>query len=653
MIPIITSNTECGTTALLVTAFKIIQEAAKIMRVSEKNGELKVFFADLAAYCAIFRYHVNRISSAGISLNDMLQDQMLSLLSSSVSSYSADLSSHGKLRHFNEAWGRLDKEDDLAKLNFIQQCLDFGSSLEARDEFTSALATWEENLRARYPEDYSQWTAEDFAPQKKISEPSYGVWNAAKSIFKALVACKDCSCSPVHDFGARLCLGTYRKPLTEKTFDEELDFDLFLSLNEDWHEARIHTWKETTVKWAIEGETQTAQSRRQPSSKTKSMKVKRLCEPIEKIKTMAAHRLEFKVMRGQLYKLQSERSLFSVDKTKASISLEQFLKGGPRSFTERTRRILAVLLSHAVLHLHDTPWLHSSWSSADVVFFRTTTSAIPLRPFIQTPLSSLIPEQSSVVEGRFMCDECQSEACDCEEIDPDDLIKHQCQSLVTLAVMLMEVYFVTPFDLLAQKYGIEMGYAPSKGARYLDAELVFRACRDEIPDNFQFHYAVEKCLDPTIWEDEDGQPLESQLLRTRIYEEVVRPLENELIQAYNSISIEDLDQFAQTLDFGSWDQTISGLDSSTRALSPSHDAQNRQSLSTDPTWPSYQVLSPNFHSQLQSHDSFASSQSQQSGFTSHPALGPKASTVTAFNYNESAFFDDDSISETHSMEAYV
>lgn len=64
----------------------------------------------------------------------------------------------------------------------------------------------------------------------------------------------------------------------------------------------------------------------------------------------------------------------------------------------------------------------------------------------------------------------------------------------------MEVYFVTPFDLLAKKYGVDLEEESFSRTRYIDVNLVFQACRGEIPENFQFHYAVEKCLDPTPWD---------------------------------------------------------------------------------------------------------------------------------------------------------
>ncbi|PNP60463.1 hypothetical protein THARTR1_00487 [Trichoderma harzianum] len=92
--------------------------------------------------------------------------------------------------------------------------------------------------------------------------------------------------------------------------------------------------------------------------------------------------------------------------------------------------------------------------------------------------------------------------------------------------------------------------------RYLDINLVFEACKGEIPEGYQFHYVVEKCLDPATWEDEDGNKLDSEALISKIYQEVVKPLETELSQAFSSISSDNLDEFAKTIDIANWDQRI-------------------------------------------------------------------------------------------------
>ncbi|KAM0431497.1 hypothetical protein ACHAPT_005475 [Fusarium lateritium] len=541
----------------LQLTYKTIQQIAQALWIGEKDEELKAFHASVMAYCTIIQDHLVRVNNAASAIMD---GNLVTLLLAPVKPISTanfcSLSIAARLLQLVRVRDKIQRtKDHCAKVNIIRPCLDFRATPEQRKDFVNSLAACEEELRTRYPEDPHEWTPDDLAPQINIGEPSYAVCSAAQSIFKALVACINCPCTPTHAFGARLCLGTYRKPDIESdvNIEDRIDFDMFLSMKQDWHEVRIHTAKERLVQLVVDQAEISQPKARRP----RTQKAKQLCEPIVKIQSMAAYRLEFKVTRGQLFKLQSERSNSFIDKSRSAVSLDEFLRDRTGSFTERTKRILAVILSSAVFHLHDTPWLQPTWNSSNVLFFRTASSAVPLKPFIQTPLSSLsahpTADQDTGNQPGLDPDD-----LDPDDIDPDDLLSHQCPTLVTLAMMLLEVYFVVPFDTLAQRYNVDLGsdIGSSTFTRYMDVNVVFEACRKEIPENSQFYLAVESCLDPKVWEDEEGSRLDGPTLRTKIYHEVVLPLETELSQAYSSIPIDDLDEFAQKVNFASWGQTM-------------------------------------------------------------------------------------------------
>jgi hypothetical protein len=288
------------------------------------------------------------------------------------------------------------------------------------------------------------------------------------------------------------------------------------------------------------------------------IEVKALCLHIEKMQTRVPHRLELKVDKGRLLKLRSERSRFQIDKKQPSVSLQYFIREGPRSLTEKTKRILAVLLSYAVLHLHGTPWLQPTWDSSQILFFQCPSSKIPLRPFIEAqlgwPRQQELDESSPRLDRGHEEDGCHSDS-DWDDLDPDD-VEHPFPALVTLAVMLMELYLVTPFDSLARNRGIEIPEGADNRTRSLDVALVFDEYKREIPENSHFYSAIEKCLDPRTWQDERSQKLTDRELRARLYEEVVQPLEDELCDAFTFITIEELDKIAETVDIGSWGQAI-------------------------------------------------------------------------------------------------
>ncbi|ENH64129.1 hypothetical protein FOC1_g10004397 [Fusarium oxysporum f. sp. cubense race 1] len=344
----------------------------------------------------------------------------------------------------------------------------------------------EETLRDSYLEDLSRWAPGDFSPQLVIAELPYGISSAAQSMFEAMVACTDCPCKTEHDFGARLYLGTHRKPeaILRAQDEESVNFDMFLSTHYDWQEVRVHAPREKVVQVVPDplGDRQLKRKR----TEGKSRKIKRLCEVIAKIKSMTAYRLELKVLRNQLYQLHPEWCDSAIDASQSAVSLDYILRHRRGSFTERTKRILAVILASTVFHLYNTPWLQSTWGSTDVLFFRTSSSTILFKPFINTPLSSL---HLQFDEAPPKTPESDDMAVDTEpdDINLEDFFNHPCPT----------------------------------------------ACRAEIPQNSQFYLAITNCLDPNVWQGEDGDQLDNLTLRTRIYREIILPLETELSQAYN------------------------------------------------------------------------------------------------------------------------
>ncbi|KAK7932570.1 hypothetical protein PG985_003282 [Apiospora marii] len=538
-------------TALIHEVLRIIQDIARILKNEHTDDdEFHEFYGDLRAYCLMITDdHMQRIARNGICLPYDLTDPITKRIGAIITSTAPF---EKRLRELYDGWTEVQVKSDEVKINFIRSTLAFGDRQERRD-MMEFLKQWEKEVQSRYPEDRSSWARDELAPQRKFDKPSFAVGIAAEDTFKALIACQKCECLPVHDFGVRLGLGTYRKPKGNDLNDEEIDFDMFLSAKEDWQEVRVHTTREVVVRIAVKG-----QAAPEPPGypAAQCAPVKRLCKSIDKARRVMAadYRLELKVMQGRLYKLQSKRSNVQVDPTQRPVTLHEFLQGGPRAFTDKTKRILSVLLGYAVLHLQDTPWLKPTWSSSTILFFRTSALQIPLRPFLQTNISGTFDEEGLKADGRQ-----QSQYfgdSDEDEVDPDDLMAHPFPTIVILAITLMEIYFVTPFSELAKRFNIPVEANVSNLVKFLNAWAVFRACEDHMPENSQFLHAIQKCLDPKVWQDEYGNRLGIQDLRGRLYDEVIEPLENDLSMAYSSISIEKLDQVVQKLDMSRWAQVI-------------------------------------------------------------------------------------------------
>lgn len=636
-----------ATTSLAQAALGAILEMTKVLREDANSGELRVFYADLMVYCVLISGHLNRVVRAGPTLASDLVDSLTARLGLAIciSKGSVD----DKLRELIARWGGVRDEDSVLKAQFINSALAFGDTHDHHTALIDFLASWESAVRSLYPEERSRWTAEDVAPQKKISEPSFSVWNSAQAVFKAMTSCQNCGCTPTHDFGARLCIGTYRKSVNNDDTDGKIDFDMFLSVTQDWQEVRVHAAKERTIQFEIDGQGPPRQTR------IPSARVKKLCVPIAKAKRMMT--VELKVAQGRLLWLPSERSKRLEDLTKSPVSLHEFLKDHPRAFTGKTRRILAVLLSYAVLHLQDTPWLQPTWSSSDILFFRTMSSEIPLRPFLHTRLCGkgspgLSPDDHTQINARDVEDE-----LDYDDIDPDDQMQHPCPTILILAIMLMEVYFAMPFEDIARRLDHEVTSDASFLTKYFITIDIFETYRDEMPDLFLC--AVEKCLDRTNWEDEEGNRLDSHSLRSKVYEDIVRPLEDDLRLGYSSISIEELDRFARELDFSNWDQAIRNQQPSNQESQSYSERQEGRSIPlTRQESPSFGSTSPSFScpstspvlSSIHSHLT-ASKESNEGSLMlgGSPRLVPKV--VDQTNYKAARFFDDEAPQSGLSSEA--
>ncbi|KAM0355743.1 hypothetical protein ACHAPU_000129, partial [Fusarium lateritium] len=303
--------------------FRAIYQIAKHLRLCEQDEDLKAFYAKVIVYCTIIESRLISIGEDLISLSDdrlsvLLLKPLKQLLTTHFFSLSIDIWPR-ELSKTNEKIQNI--KDSATRLDVIRESLDFGTTAQTRHAVERSLDLCEEELREAYPDGSTQWPPDDLAPQLKISEPSYAVWNAANSISRAISACIDCPCTPVHEFGARLCLGTYRKPKSDAALDEDddIDFNMFLSMKRDWQEVLVRTAKERRVQVMVEGE----QDPPKVVARVRSQKVKTLCEPIGKAGPKRSLRLVSKVQRNELFKLHSERTGSLIDRSQNAISLDE------------------------------------------------------------------------------------------------------------------------------------------------------------------------------------------------------------------------------------------------------------------------------------------------------------------------------------------
>lgn len=530
---------------LLLGSSGTVQEIAKYLRSNERSKDLRHFYSSVIAHCLVIQGQLQRVKGSIPDDHQLIQSMLRRLgaiVKTSVAEEQLFLPESGisRLLALKKWWEVLQEDGTPIKPESVMQLIDVGRGYDESHALTEFFEKWEVDIQEAFPESSALRSRHALTHrQESRKQPVHAIPNALQSLFRAVLECKDCGCQPKHELRVRLCLGTFRcLSDVSKPLKHDYGCRIFLSLENEWHEASVCFTKDKAINFVSPH----LPANRDPSSH--AMRVKRLCETLKKKHLSDRLRLLVDESGQQLYKLRSDRCSFAIDRAEEPVSLQHLLENENRSLTDKTKRILAVILANSVVYLLGTSWLPSTWGPSNILFFKTTSASIPLKPFIDTRVRNHV---NMLPEDRQFNNQCVG-ATDLDDIDPDDILVHQCLHVLNLGIMLMEIYFAMPFEELARTYGIQV----NDRTRSMQAELVFRQCKNDIPEYSQFHYAIGKCLNPKDWEDENAAPLNDQTLRETIYQEVVGPLEDELSKAFNHISLDNLDNIAQTLDLSSW-----------------------------------------------------------------------------------------------------
>lgn len=659
---------------LLLNTSETLLQMAEIARVSVIDREAKVFYSHLGYHCVRFRDHALRARQAPLRLDRKLVGQTLQHFDSLVSESSLQelvtctSTLQMRLGTLNLYWKEIRRQHNEAKRGFVERCLTPGRSQDELLEVDKALEACADRFDKHQPEEHSI-TNVDKPTFLGISEPSYAVRKAAQSVFDALVECKECSCPGQHEFGAKFGLGTYRRPgkkvekkptgkslqarqrklRNDNDADCNLDFDLFLSMEEDWHEIRVQTAKEKSVTIVLPGDD--IPDRKECNVADGYAKVERLCGPISKTKKTDRQRLVMKLTSGQLFEIRFEKSNFEVDKTAEEISLSRCLEERKEAFTEKTQRILSLIIGYSVFYLDGTSWLQPGWGSANIKFFQTTSRKTPLRPFIQTKLPRPcppLPTGGPAPDPQVLLNSTNHDDDASNELDS----VHRCPALVTLAAVLMEVYFVMPFRKLAQIRKIPLMEDPDGRLNIIDVDQVFNGIvneddevvqegwRSEIPDDNPLRTAIDNCLNGELWEDDEGRALDNITLRSRIYGNVVTYLELYLTQGFSMISLDNVDNYARDMDLEKWGQAITSQERDVQATFPSQGILMRPAAPS----PAFVFLASGHvgaHAIGPEIWKTMHQDSQIQSIISCSAEDLEAESSPNFNYKASQFFDDE------------
>lgn len=540
---------------LLLSVLPIFIEAADSLAMQQTTTDGRASFVYMHAWCKLVLEELGRtkplvnsdtecVAQLMVVLNELLP-RLVSLETPSNRRDTGSHRIHQNLAALESMCTPL-KQPSLFRNkspHTISSWLDFDDEQRIHD-VVKQLKVVHNFCRLHYPEGSHIYLDEQTPPTRRRVEPAWAVWKAAQLTYQLLTSVKACACDPSHPYDARLFLATHRDP---KAQEDNSSLEMFLSLGSPWQEVRVSILDEPSVKFLINDK---------PTTKTvkKNKQIKNLCRLMKQFRRLQLrlHRLSFTVEDGNLWNDTPEESPFPLDLSGGEISLEEFIRTRGVALTEKTKRILAVMLSHGVLHLHGTGWMQQSWGPSNVVFYQVS-SAIPIRPFIRVNLMETVPE----------CRVDDSDASDDDEEDyfgNDDCFAHPFPGLVTLGMMLMQVYMARTFESFAQEFEMKEPDQLDSNSKFALASLAFKKHASAISFSEQYWHAIDRCLDPNIQYDEDGEIMDQDELRRVIYDEIVGPLEDELGQGKFSTAassfIQNLDIEARNIDLANWGQPL-------------------------------------------------------------------------------------------------
>ncbi|RDW91720.1 hypothetical protein BP5796_02885 [Coleophoma crateriformis] len=226
------------------------------------------------------------------------------------------------------------------------------------------------------------------------------------------------------------------------------------------------------------------------------------------------HNLELVFDGEKLWQARSSGS-HVIPKPVTGIPLRNLLGDSQSRLSLKQRRALAVVLSHAILHYCESPWVSDNWNKEHVNFFATSKGPDLMRPYLATQFEQVL---SAVPK------------------DTSDLYSHPSPALLSLGILLLELYLSKPIESLWDAEDMENGME-SVNTNWITAEKQLDLLGDDLYEGYRD--AIQACLRVDYVGVEDNLTLEDEGFRKLIYDRVVRPLEDELENGFH-VTPEDL-----------------------------------------------------------------------------------------------------------------
>ncbi|KAH8591828.1 hypothetical protein B0O99DRAFT_266605 [Bisporella sp. PMI_857] len=366
--------------------------------------------------------------------------------------------------------------------------------------------------------------------RRKAQPPTNRSRRMSHDVHAVLARNWSCPCPSPHE--ARL--GLLKCLMSAESADSTINLDLLVSMasaeqaKEIWLESRIRILldkEEMRNQRVVQEETKSKPLVRfvdenKPTERKVYPKDSRHYIDTESVCTLIKEAYKNKTSLELVFdgeKLWQARSAGSriVVRPEIGIPLRTLLGDSESRLKLKERRSLAVVLAHAILHYCGSPWLSDNWNKEHVNFFATTNGPDLMRPYL---VAQFEPLSSSP-----------------EEI-PDTMYSHPSPALLSLGILLLELYLSKPIESLWDFDDTENGME-GVNTNWITAEKLLDKMGDDLYEGYR--NAIQACLKIDYVGTENNLSLDDEDFRKLVYERVVIPLEDELDNGFH-VTPEDL-----------------------------------------------------------------------------------------------------------------
>lgn len=229
-------------------------------------------------------------------------------------------------------------------------------------------------------------------------------------------------------------------------------------------------------------------------------------------------------------RLRPQQKTFGSEQMSSTVSLsalfqrQQELPGGKSVLPFKGKAVLAATLASALLPFLETPWLQFSFDHSKIQFFEPRQNGeLPdiTKPFLALGHVPVMPARSIIDSG-----------------DVSKHIFHPNASVLALGILLCELHFCTPVELLAKQTSA-LGVS---GTRNINDDCY--TCLDKLQTleddaGIDYYLATKACLTGEYYPMGQQVEFDDVSVQRLFYQNVVKRLENVIFKAWG-IRLEDL-----------------------------------------------------------------------------------------------------------------